>query len=191
MKTKIQLLLALVLLPIFFISTSFYNPTKDDGQIIDENLTYFWYSVRIKINDRQNKYEIVGSGSKIKRGTLLEFEQAVWKGLSKRQIVIGPFQDTDEVVNSKMFYKRAESKVNYQPDGNPPSTIYWFAVKFYESERLRVYIFERTPASVQSGNPNQFISVLYEQLNFKQFSIGPFWDYTNAEHAKGLYLKNE
>ena len=90
-----------------------------------------------------------------------------------------------------MLYKRSADKIDNIPAVQPPATIYWFAVTFKNSDRLKVYIFERTPSHVHTGTSDQFITALYEQLGFQQFSIGPFWDKKKAEAAKTMYLKNE
>ena len=159
-----------------------YSPKED---------SFYWYTVRVKIDDRRKQFQIVGAGSKVYYGTEVEFEKAVWQGVAKRQITIGPFITRNQANNSKGLYKKSKEKVDKVPKEPPPEIIYWFAVTFQQSERLKVYIFERTPASVQSGSTNNFVNALYEQLNFQQFSIGPFWDYESAEKAKALYHKNE
>ena len=169
MNTKNKLLLLLIALPFLLISFSFnkikkeiyIKKVKTIQKISPQEENVFWYSVPL------------------------------WQGLAKRQIVIGPFVSQEQALNSRMLYKRSADKIDNIRSVQPPPTVYWFAVSFKNSERLRVYIFERTPANVQSGTTEQFVAALYEQLGFQKFSIGPFWDYERAEMAKALYRKNE
>ena len=198
MKTKLTFIVPVVILFFLLSSFSFFNSSekvtiKRPKKVIKispkNDKIVFWYSVRVKIEDRQKIYQIIGAGGSIKKGELEIFEKELWKSIAKRQILIGPFFTQQEALNSRLLYKREEKKITKRP--NITEDIYWFAVKFHESERMKVYIFERTMASVQDGSVQQFIDALYVQLGFQQFSIGPFIDYQSAEDAKTLYRKNE
>ena len=159
------------------------SPKVDSAEIV------FWYRANVKIDRRTQQYKISGTGG-VSAGSKEEFEKEVWKGLSKRNIIIGPFQFKQEAQNSRALYKSKRDNVKTIPTTNP-AQVYWFAVTFRESDRLKVYVFEQTPASVRSGSTLNFTNGLYEQLAFKQFAVGPFWGYDQAESAKILYAKNQ
>lgn len=148
------------------------------------------YRVKTRRKFEQKSY-IISGVSKVYSGNKQDFERALWKGLSKRVIIVGPFESQKEAMNSSMLYRRNASKIKEIPSATNPKKIYWFPIKFEESERLKIYVMQRTPATVQEGSTNFFIKILYEQLGFMQFSIGPFWSQDQANVAKGIYVRNE
>jgi len=185
-----------IILLVFSSGKSMHNLEKRKGKIIekfspkvDSARIVFWYRSNVKIDRRTQQYKISGTGG-VSAGTQDEFEKEIWKGLSKRNIIIGPFQFKEEAVNSRLLYKSKRDNVKKFPTTNP-TKVYWFAVTFRESDRLKVYVFEQTPASVRNGSTLNFTNGLYEQLAFKQFAVGPFWGYEQAESAKILYSKNQ
>ena len=200
MNTKNKLLILLITLPFLLLSFSvsktkkevFIKKVKTIERISPTEVNVFWYSIRVKIDNRSNKYYIVGKGSKIQAGKITKFKKAIWKNLSKRQIVIGPFEFEKEALNSRMMYRRKVEDIDNIPaDTVAPTTLNWFAITFKNSERLKIYILEPNPATMQSGTIIQFKADLYEGLGYKQFMVGPFWDYERAEKAKVMYRKNE
>ncbi len=156
-----------------------------------EEETFFWFSVRVSIDDKKQAYKIVGSPSGISQGSLKEFEKAIWMGLRKRQIVVGAFRSKQEAMNARMLYRSKREKIKKMP--KIEGTVYWFAIHFEESKRLRIYIIRRKPGAIENGegNLNFFIAAFFEQLNFEMFTIGPFTSYEDAELMKRLYRKNE
>ncbi len=159
------------------------SPKADSAEIV------FWYRTNVRIDRRTQQYKISGAGG-VAAGSRDEFEKELWKGLSKRNIVVGPFQYKKAAVNSRKLYKSKRKKIKEIPSDNP-TEVFWFAVKFRESDRLKVYVFERNPASLARGSTTNFADGLYELLAFKQFAVGPFWSYKQAEKAKILYAKNQ
>jgi len=157
----------------------------DDGEEI------FWYFVRVNIEGKTKGYSIIGSGSKIMSGTKKQFSKAIWWGIARRQIAIGPFYSQVEANNSKILYQRSKDKINQLPSGEPPEQIYWFALSFKQLERLGAYQFDRNPAAVASGSSQEFIDFLYDGIAFERLAIGPFWDYVRAEESKAIYRENE
>jgi hypothetical protein len=151
----------------------------------------YWFTVSVKLDDRTDQYKIMGAASKLSKGLVSEFEKDVWYGISRRQIIVGPFQTQNEGLNARMLYKKDEDKINNIPSEDNPEQVYWFFVTFVQLERLGSYVFERMPAAVASGSTTEFVDALYEGITFKTLAIGPFWDQPNAENAKSLYRENE
>lgn len=181
----------------FFCVTSFSMSSKTkkakNGQSAysTSNEDLFWFTISVKIDERTDQYKLMGSGSKLSKGTETEFEREVWYGISRRQIVVGPFQAQNEAMNARMLYKKDEEKIDNIPSEDNPDEVYWFFVTFTQLERLGCYVFERMPAAVSSGSTTEFVDALYEGVTFKNLAIGPFWDMPNAEKSKALYRENE
>ena len=151
----------------------------------------FWYFIRIRIDGKKREIEITGGGGKISSGTKKAFSKAVWWGIAHRQMAVGPFYSEAEALNSKIYYKKNRDKINELPQATAPSTMHWFEVQLTELKRLNSFEFTHSPAAVSSGSAETFTDALYEGLTFQRLSIGPFWDYTQAEEAKTIYRLNE
>ncbi|MBO7441328.1 MAG: hypothetical protein J6T96_08870 [Bacteroidales bacterium] len=151
----------------------------------------FWYFIRIRLDGKKREIEITGGGGKISSGTKKAFSKAVWWGIAHRQMAIGPFYSEAEALNSKIYYKKNRDKINELPQATAPSTMHWFEVQLTELKRLNSFEFTHSPAAVSSGSAETFTDALYEGLTFQRLSIGPFWDYTQAEEAKTIYRLNE
>ncbi len=161
----------------------------------DENI-YYWFDVRVKVQTRDNIYRIISVGSRVYSGTIKKFDKAVWKGLSKRRIVIGPFVSQEDAQKAQKLYRvlmRAKTRDDLKKAKIPTydHEVYWFALKFKESKRLRIFIIEHNPARVESGNARDFLNALFETLTYQQISIGPFEDYQRTEDIKRIYRRNE
>ncbi len=159
--------------------------------IAEDDPVYFWFFVKVRIDTKSNIYKIAGSGGGINHGYLYDFEKSLWKGLSRRQIAIGPFQSREEALNSIRLYKADKSKINELPEGDVPTRAHWFAITFKQSDRQKFFILERAPGSVNTGTMDNFIDAFFAQLEYKFLQIGPFYSYEQAEEAKRLYRKNE
>lgn len=151
----------------------------------------FWYFIRVRIDGKKREVEITGAGGKISSGTKKAFSKAVWWGIAHRQMAVGPFYSEAEALNSKIYYKKSREKINELPQATAPSTMHWFEVQLTELKRLNSFEFTHSPAAVSSGSAETFTDALYEGLSFQRVSIGPFWDYTQAEEAKTIYRLNE
>jgi len=151
----------------------------------------FWYFIRIRLDGKKREIEITGGGGKISSGTKKAFSKAVWWGIAHRQMAVGPFYSEAEALNSKIYYKKNRDKINELPQPTAPSTMHWFEVQLTELKRLNSFEFTHSPAAVSSGSADTFTDALYEGLTFQRLSIGPFWDYTQAEEAKTIYRLNE
>ncbi len=173
----------------FSTKLSTYN-TKGDDQ------AYFWFYVRVKVRTHDNIYKIIAVGSRINSGKLKKFDKAVWRGLAQRKIVIGPFVTKEDAQKAQQLYRiisRAKTRDDLRKAKLPEYNheLYWFAIKFVESPRLRIFIIEHSPARVESGNALNFLNALYETLTYQQILIGPFEDYERTEEIKRIYRRNE
>ncbi len=185
----------LVGISLFFLSFRLHNVPQSDNNILkitDDDQIVYWFYASVRIDDRTNTYKMSGTPGGIQWGYQTDFEKDLWKNLSTRKVAIGPFLNKNEAINAKRLYKSKKTIALRQiPKDTVPPEVYWFAISFDQSDRLRIYVMERSPAAVQTGNENQFINAFFEQLGFKLLSIGPFYSYDNAETAKNLYRKNE
>lgn len=171
----------------------------DDG---DPEILY-WFSIGIRLDAKKRDIEILSGASKIMSGTKKVFEKAVWKGVGRRQIVIGPFPCKQQAENATIFYKKTKEKVTGVPAGPSPRELFWFQVSFNELKRIGAYEFSHSPAAVSSGSYEQFKDALFEGISFKLLSVGPFANYEDeklgiavdgniwAEKAKSIYRQNE
>ncbi len=166
-----------------------FSPQKDDA-------TYYWFSVGVKTRYADGRYRIISVTKNVSEGKIKRFEKALWKGLAYRKIAIGPFISSEDAKKARLIYKalirvKKEgdlAKINAPDFGHE---VYWFQIKFKESPRLRSFIFEHGPASVQSGSSKNFLSALFETLGYQQIAIGPFEDYQRTEEIKRIYRQNE
>ncbi|MCQ2973827.1 MAG: hypothetical protein MJ211_03345 [Bacteroidales bacterium] len=147
--------------------------------------TVYWYFIRIRIDSKKKDIEILGPGTKISMGSKNEFIKAVWKGISQRQVAIGPFASKEQADNSKVFYKKSKDKITEMPT-NTGDTYYWFQVSFRELKRIGSYEFTHSPAAVSSGSYNEFIDALFEGVTFQRLSVGPFA--TINDETRGIYV---
>lgn len=155
----------------------------------DEPKVVHWFYLRLKVNSRTNSYTIIGTGSRVKSGTVEEFEKALWWGTKHGQMTIGPFLKNKEATEARLLYRRRRSKIMMTSDHN--DEVHWFLITFKVMKRSGSYKLVRMPARLASGTQEEFLDALYEGMTFKHLCIGPFWDYLNAEEAKALYRKNE
>ncbi len=157
----------------------------------DDTAYYYWFFVRVDIEKKSGAYKILGTSNSIEYGYLIDFEKELWQGLSKRMIAVGPFYTSVEAVNARRLYKSKKEKIKDLPEGEVPENVYWFAINFYISSRLKIFVLQRTKARVEEGNEIRFIDAFYEQIPYQQLPIGPFYDKIQAEFAKRLYRMNE
>lgn len=205
MRKNKKILPFLALLPLLLILISWNNNTKtkaiqktNRSEIlkekfqpnIDSSKAVFWYRITVRIDRKTSSYKIGGT-NRIMAGTKQEFDHEVWKGLARRVIMVGPFKYQMEAANSRMLYKSSREKIDEIPSASNPPTVYWFPIDFREATRLKIFILERTPSQVGSGNTLQFTDGLYQQLTFMKLAIGPFWNYEQAEMGKSIYSRNE
>jgi hypothetical protein len=183
------------LLSISLLNLSFDNHTQKHGKklsvINEDDPIYFWFFVRVRIDTRQDKFIMSGTTGGIRTGRQIDFEKDLWSNLSRRQIAVGPFESKNEAVNAKRLYKTKKKLIKSLPKGEVPAQVTWFAVTFEQSPRLRIFVIKRAPGAVFTGSEQMFIDAFFEQLNYKLLTIGPFYNYDQAELAKRLYRKNE
>ena len=165
------------------------NPVSIDDK--EPTPDVFWFYIRMRFSKEHKEIEIVNGGGKVVQGSMKSFSKAVWWGIAHRQVTIGPFNSEVEAINAKIYYKKSKDKINELPQPTAPSTMHWFQCAFTELKRMGSYEFTRSPAAVSSGSSDEFADALFEGLSFQRLSIGPFWDYSQAEDAKAIYRLNE
>lgn len=186
-------------LSVSLVFLSFSSPINENNNVPkihdddpDPNHVYYWFYASVRIDVRTASYKVNGTSGGLHSGYKEDFEKDLWKSLSQRKIVVGPFLEKNTALNAKRLYRTKKDKaLNKIPVDTVPPTVYWFAITFDQSDRLGIFVMERSPAAVASGGENFFIDAFYEQLAYKQFAIGPFYDQLNAEEAKRLYRQNE
>ncbi len=158
--------------------------------------TYYWIELRIKIDTKNNRYSIIGASNKIYDGYIKDFEKALWKGLSKKKIIVGPFIDMPQARLSRTIYQLM-ARVKKPEDINKikwpewPNEIYYFNIEFEVSHRLRIFMLKHTAAAVESGSVKSFVNAMFVGLQYKKIAIGPFEEHNRAEEVKRLYRQNE
>ena len=185
---RILIIVFLALLYIFAGQNKVYS---QQGLVLEPNTVFYWFFVNVKIDEKSDSYKVISTQNNITVGTINDFEKDLWQSLANRKIIVGPFLDKNEAINAKRLYRSSEDRVNQLPVDTVPANVYWFAIDFKQSDRMRIFIIVRNPAAIQSGNENRFVAAFYEQLAYKHFAIGPFYSYDEAEHAKRMYRKNE
>ncbi|MBR4440138.1 MAG: hypothetical protein IKS00_01190 [Bacteroidales bacterium] len=170
----------------------------DDG----EPDILWWFDISIKIDPKTRSIEIVAGSSKVQSGSKKVFAKAIWKGIARKRVVIGPFPCKQQAEDASLFYKKNREKVVGVPHGQA-SRLYWFNVSFNELKRIGAYEYKENPAQVASGSYNEFKEALFEGITFQQLSVGPFADYMDekqgiavegdvwAEKAKSIYRENQ
>lgn len=169
------------------------EPVKtENDQFDDENedAELYWFYINVKRNKKARQYTIKRSGgSRIVSGTKADYERALWENMVGGRLAIGPFLDFEEAKGSNALYNLSNQDAALEHIHS--SEVHWFFLKVKGSERTNSYKLARTAARVASGSVNEFIDAMREGLTFQQLSIGPFWDYQQAEEAKRLYRLEE
>ncbi len=198
MKNSKTILALTVLLAVFFfgfktapsphlhIAKGLITPPDDDLNIN----RFYWFSVRAKIDDSENRYTISSTG-RVSYGTKEKFDKELWKALRRRMLLVGPFPSKDQAIMAQSLYKQDPKKVRLKLDTNLTSTVFWYNVHFVQSPRLRIYVINRVPASVASGSLDAFRNAFYVQLQNQLLPIGPFYMKEIAEESKRIYRQNE
>ncbi len=165
-------------------------------QLPPDNNTYYWFDVRVRTNSKDHRYRIIGASNGVMSGSIKKFQKYLWRNLANRRIAIGPFLFPQDAQKALVIYK-AFSRIKTVDDLHKLKVpdfgheVYWFALKFTESQRLKYYVFEHNPARVESGTARQFVDALFQTLNYQQIAIGPFEAYDRTEEVKRMYRQNE
>ena len=153
-------------------------------------IRYHWFFIRIRIDERKKKYFIVGNASRVVQGTIDEFRQKLWWGITHKQLAIGPFMSAEEADVARLYYKNNRERIPKDIDA-PKTEVHWFLLTVKELKRANAYKLERMPARTASGTIEDFIDALYEGMTFEHLVVGAFWNYDQAEYAKSIYRENE
>jgi len=198
--SKTVTLIPLLGAAIISILTSFRPHLKDDAEPIstqrmqDGGLNdldeVHWFYVRVRLDRARNIFHIVGSATQIHAGTRSNFDKELWHGITRGQLAIGPFWDMDEARDARKLFKHLKRNVKIN-EARSDKEMHWFAVTFTVRLRSHAYRLERTPNRIESGTQEEFVDLLFENMTFRKLTVGPFWDYNEAEEAKDYYKQNE
>jgi hypothetical protein len=70
---------------------------------------YFWFVLKFKISKRKKKYLLERTAARVHPGSLKQFKQMLWEGLSFQQLAIGPFATQEEAEEAKRLYRIEEN----------------------------------------------------------------------------------
>lgn len=161
-----------------------YNPHQEVAEV-------HWFYIRVRPNIKKKAYTLVGTASRVESGKEEEFERALWWGMTRGQMAIGPFWDVREAKDARLLYRKSRKRVVTTRSRRNTKEVHWFLVTFKQRKRSNAYKLQRMPARLASGSVDEFLDALYESMTFERLTVGPFWDYNEAENAKTLYRKNE
>jgi len=88
-------------------------------------IRYYWFFIRIRIDERKKKYFIVGNASRVVVGTIDDFRQKLWWGITHKQLAIGPFMSSEEAEVARLYYKNNRARIPKDIDA-PKTEVHWF-----------------------------------------------------------------
>ncbi len=71
---------------------------------------YFYYYLEYRLTDRTHKYVFKRIPAAVASGSLAEFRQVLWEGLTQKKLCIGPFTTQEEAEESKRLYRLEEEE---------------------------------------------------------------------------------
>jgi len=208
MRQKLALVFTLLLAIIVLSINQPVNAQEDEvpvSETEEEVSEVYWFYLTIKLTEisrKQNAYALVASeGSRVEKGTTPEFEKALWNNLLRKRITVGPFNETEAAENGRLFYSKVRiSENDFKRERGYSSVevaevwdkdVFWFPISFENRERPKSYKLIQMPTIVSSGITTDFLDAMYENMNFGNLLIGPYWTTEQAETAIKLYKLNE
>lgn len=195
---------------LFFVFASFPASAQEDMEELLKKARevdrVYWFYLRVKvtrIDRRTNAYALITKqGSRIQSGDVETFEKSLWANTLKKRITVGPFWDEEEAENARILYskdrisetefKRERDYTNVESAEMWDRELYWFPISWEVKARPSSYKLIQMPTFVAPpGTTTAFLDALYENMNFGNLLIGPFWTMEEAENAIALYRLNE
>jgi hypothetical protein len=179
---------------IFILFISFLYSNKLKSQVVDyddPDRNVFWFEVNVRtIIDKETyfeKYTVIRMGKRVYRGSIDEFDEILWAGMSAgSKIAIGPFSVYEDAYEAMLMF---DLKDTAQIENTTEK--YWFLVNIKITERLKSYEFDHMAAAIAAGQKTEFKDILQESLAFKTLAIGPFTNQLDAEESKRRYRLEE
>lgn len=184
---------------LYIILLLFFQDIKSQTNVVEYDVEQFvyWFHIRAGIKPQEVTsrpvYVVRLDNDKPKHGTVLDYEQDLWKQIKLGQnLLIGPFLDYYDALYAMQLYQsknqRNNNLVNKDEIKNIPrkSEFFWYFLSFKITERKGSFSLKRIPAAVASGEIDQFKKVFKEGLTWKRLAIGPFPTQTEAEESKRL-----
>jgi len=169
----------------------------------EQNEEYYWFSLKLgKSNDKnmkRYKFSILKMSKKYKHGAIEDFILYCKNEKIKNEVIIGPFSDRNQILQSIELYKTAKnSKINpklaFEPNSRDSVYYFYFINYTFCKHNRHLGPTYRKIESIISGSLSDFEDFLFECLYMNQFIIGPFHDYEMAEKSKSIvenYNKND
>lgn len=194
-KYSIRLLAPVLLLfSVFLSSFSVEEPKTAEPERLEiqspEAIKYYWFFIRIRIDERLKKIHVLGTASRVTAGTLETYRRKLWWGIAHMQLAVGPFMSEEEAANARLHYRSSRTRI-MKAETAPEHEVHWFLLSVKELKRARAYKLMPMPARTASGTMDEFIDALYEGMAFEHLAIGPFYSYDQAELSKYIYRENE
>lgn len=70
---------------------------------------YYWFFLKYTISKRKHKFIFERTAARVHSGSLKEFKETLWEGLTFKQLAIGPFAQPTEAEESKRRYRIEEN----------------------------------------------------------------------------------
>jgi len=171
---------------ILFISLLYYNLSLSQNTVFD---SIFWYKADFDImRDSitfKPYYKIVKVYPEVLSGTEQDYLKSQKTGMQNGQIAIGPFKEKKSVALSSHYYTNLNIDFVI-PNENLSNEYYWYSVAVNKSIKNNGLDFTQTSRAVGLGSMNDFIAILFEELENMNLIIGPFTNQTEAEFSKSL-----
>lgn len=83
---------------------------KDINTYVDSTAAseYYWFFLKYKIMPRTKRLSLERTAARVAFGSLKDFRQVLWEGLSFQQLAIGPFPTQVEAEEAKRLYRLEE-----------------------------------------------------------------------------------
>jgi hypothetical protein len=185
----------LVLFVICFVSIQFVS---NSTELVNKDKIYYWFSLKIgKSIDKETKSPklvVKKIGKDIESGTYEQFIVRHKTALKTGLIIVGPFNGKIQAQNAMYYYHSTKTQKAGTSDSliisAKDSVYYYYLTRPVPGKWLRPTSFQRIPARIGKGTPQDYKTMLQEGLTFQFLAIGPFMDYALAEKSKFIFRKN-
>ncbi len=185
--------------------SAFFMPGTSQAQRInkkqqEKNRRVYWFNINLSFKKDPKtglpKYDVRVVSKKVYHGSLAKYDRTLWKGLGAgTRIAIGPFRYYEEAEQAMVFYD-LKHETTPTDSTHQQEQVYFYNLFIGKRPRSGSYALDRRPAAVSSGTYDTFYDVLKVSLqmasagaggDLAKLTIGPFWDYNDAEESKRMY----
>ncbi len=190
--------LILILLALFMPDTSQAQRISKKQQ--ERNRRVYWFNINLSFKRDPKtglpKYDVRVVSNRVLNGSLDQYDHKLWEGLGAgSRIAIGPFRYYEEAEQAMVFYS-LKHETTPTDSTHKKEQVYFYNLFIGKRPRSNSYALDRRPAAVSSGTYDTFYDVLKVSLqmasagaggDLAKLTIGPFWDYNDAEESKRMY----